>query len=384
MALAGGLMWLGWMAWVLSDSILGQTWLNPIELKPESGAWQTVIGAGGITDAGFTLTQPGPLGDVKLVIELPDRLEARQFSKVEVRAVERLPDLLGLGWSTSEMLRQISVEPILRLDQVRGVAVLVDNPHWRDGVYFLSIEQAGFADGPWTVQSLYLHREPPEFSELCALIREALFTSDQWVQRNPNSFRPADATLRVSPVLAVAIWVLISFGFMLLLGIRARRTGAVLLMLPVLIGWLLLDLRWQAELIHKAHHTYSTFAAVPASKRFSFDIDGALFDFLDRLKNEHGREEFNRVFAFSEFEFLRKRARFHMASWAVREAPASALTPAVANLLTTGDLILLLDTPEIRIKVLDDQVILSSLDGQALLGGQLILSQREWLALRVL
>lgn len=384
MALAALLLWLGWTAWALSGSALQQRWLAPIELTPELGAWRMAVGAGEVTERGFTITWPGPLGNAIVAIELPDALEAARFSRVEVHAVERLPGSLTLGWSTSQTFRQTSTQIIQRLDEATGITVLDGNRHWKDDIYFLSIEQMGFTSGPWTLQSLTLHQELREFSQLQRLLWSSLFPADPWAQRNPHFIWPLNAPLPISPVAALAIWALLSVLLMWLMGVGRAKQRLVWLLMPMLIGWLLLDLRWQVELAYKARDTYRTFAELSAEERFGNDLDGHLFEFLQRLRSAHERSEFERVFAFSEFEFLRKRARYHLATWAVRESPVSALTPGLSAQLRPGDLVLLLDAPEVLVDIDEDVVRITSLDGEPLFTGQLLKHQREWLALIVL
>lgn len=384
MVLAALVLCLGWTAWVLTGGSDDQRGVGAVKLLPELGAWQLAAGSGDLTEQGFAVTRPGPRGQTLVLIELPDRLQTARFSRVEVRAVDRLPSSLTLVWSASESFRQTGSQAIERVDEVVGQALIAGHSDWQGEIFFLAIEQSGFVSGSWTIESLILHPHSPGFLELQQMLWASFFSFDPWAQRNPNFIRPLDAPLQVWPVLTVALWIMLSAGFMLLFDMRPARTAAIWFILPAVIGWALLDLRWQAELMYKAQRTYSTFAGVPKAERFSLDLDGAFFDFLDRLQTEHERSEFRRVFAISEFEFLRKRARFHLAAWAVREAPASAMTPALSSLLEPDDLILLLDTPELRIRIGEDGVVVRGLEGQLLIEGELVLQQREWLALRVL
>lgn len=383
MVLAAALLWLGWSVWALTGSTLEQRWLAPIELTPELGAWRLVVGFGELTEQGFQITRPSRMGDVVLAVELPDRLEASRFSRVEVRAVEALPRPLSLGWSTSPRFQRAGAEVFQRIDQTAALAVLDANRHWHNEIYFLSLEHTGLPYGPWTVQSLTLYPKLPGFSQLQRLLWASLFPSDPWAQRNPHYVWPLDSPLPVSPVAAVTIWAVLSIALMLLMGLGRLVPRSIWLLMPVLIGWLLLDLRWQIELTRKAQQTYSVFAGVAAAERPAHDLDGALFEFLHSLQTHHQRGRFARVFAFSDFEFLRKRARFHLATWAVREAPVSALTPALSAQLRPGDLILLLDTPEVNAEIRDDEVHVLTLDGKTLLHGQLLSHKREWMAIKV-
>lgn len=384
MGLAALLVWGCWTVWALSGDTLQQRLVQPVELVPDIGTWRTAVGSGQLEGHGFKLLEPGPLGNTIVAIELPDLLQVGRFARVEIHAVDRLPEFLTLGWSRSPVFQPGLGLPVQKLNETSGVVVVDGHSDWQGGIYFLSLEQVGFAGGPWVLQSLVLHQHVPDFFELQRLLLASLFPPDTWMQRSPNLIRPLDTALQTWLVPAVTLWIALSAGLMLAMGLGQVRRGPLWLLLPLMLGWLALDLRWQVELVQKARNTYVTFSGVPAENRFSQDLDGRFFDFLQALPLHHERLEFDRVFAFSEFEFLRKRARYHLASWAVREAPVTALTPAVSAQFRSGDLLLLLDVPQLRFEISDDVAHVSGLDGQLLVTGQLLYRQREWAALKVL
>ena len=270
------------------------------------------------------------------------------------------------------------------IDDKTGEVPLGVATEWRDGIYFLALEQQGFSSGQWTLQSIRLHYQPLDFYQSQHLLWKSFLPPGGWVQTNPHFIWPSDERPRISPVLSVAMWIVLSVVLMLLMGLARSRRVLVWVGLPVLLGWLLLDLRWQAELLHKGHKTYTAFAGKSINERFSSDIDGQFFDFLHELRSRHERDEFDRVFAFSTLEFWRKRARYHLSTWQVREAASVELTPTLSRQLRSGDLVLLLDAPEVLISGDSGTVTLKTLDGQSLLTGQLLLQRREWAAVKIM
>ena len=383
MVLAAVLLWAGWTVWGLTGSTLHERLLAPLVLTPELGAWQLVEGSGELLETGFAIQRPGRRGRLNLAIELPESVDARRFSRIEVQALDQLPSTLTLSWSLSQTFQPIGDRPVALLDTTAGMVELDGERHWRDGIYFLSIDQAGFNSGPWILQSITLHQADAGFAQLQKALWQSLVPSDPWAQRNPHALWPLNALLSVSPVLAITLWAALSMILMLVMGLQRSERLSLWISLPLLIGWLILDVRWQLELNHKVRQTQASFAGQSALERYAGDIDGALFGFLNDLRSNHPRQAFDRVFAFSSSEFPRKRARYHLATWAVREAPASLLTPALSAQLRPGDLILLLDAPEVRTEVDADRVRLSTLDGQFLLTGELLAHRREWWAIKV-
>jgi len=108
MVLAAVLLWLGWTAWALSADTAQQRWVAPIELTPELGAWRMAAGIGEFTEEGLRITRPATMGNVVVAIELRDRLDTGRFYRVEIQAVERLPDYLALGWSTRRLFARLA------------------------------------------------------------------------------------------------------------------------------------------------------------------------------------------------------------------------------------------------------------------------------------
>ena len=383
MLLSALIVWGGWTLWAMSGRGY-QHLLAPLELSPQLGSWRVLEGEGFLVEGGFTITRPGLRGRVRIAVELPEMLDAERFYKIEVHAGDYLPHALMLGWSRSETFQSVGSLPVENIDDKTGELLLGAANEWRDGIYFLDLEQQGFSSGQWTLQSIRLHYHPLDFYQSQRLIWRSFLPPGGWVQRNPHFIWPADERLRISPVLSIAMWIALSVVMMLVMGLARSRQILAWCGLPVLIGWLILDVRWQAELLHKAHQTYTAFAGKSINERFSSDIDGEFFDFLHELRSRHERDEFDRVFAFSTQEFWRKRARYHLSTWRVREAASVALTPALSGQLRSGDLILLLDAPEVIIDSDSDTANLTTLDGQALLTGQLLLQRREWAAVRIL
>ena len=383
MGLAAILVWGGLTVWALSGDNLEQRLLRSVELVPEIGAWQTLVGIGQLDEHGFRLLEPGRFGNVVVAIEISPLLDLGRFSYLEIHAVDTLPSTLSFGWSRSLDFQVTVRYPVDRLSELSGIIRVDQLEGWQDGAYFLSLEQIGFTTGPWVLESLVLRPRVPGFFELQRMFLASLFQAESWLQSSPHRIWSLDGALHFSPVPVVAIWILVSAGLMLIMGVvRVARASALILM-PLVLGWAALDLRWQVELAQKARETYVSFAAIPAEDRFSVDLDGDLFDFLRSLERDHQRQLFHRVFALSNSEFLRKRARYHLASWAVREAPASALTPALSAHFQSGDLILLLDAPQLQLEVSDGLAHVANLDGQNLITGKLLSRQQEWIAIKV-
>jgi hypothetical protein len=117
-----------------------------------------------------------------------------------------------------------------------------------------------------------------------------------------------------SLVLLIAIWMSLSGllygGWVLAAGQQLRPTPFVALFL---LGWLLLDLRWQWELSGRLDQTVERFAHQDATGRRLADLDGDLYRFLLDVR-QHLPKQPVRLFIVSADPggFLAGRARYHL------------------------------------------------------------------------
>ncbi|MFW6340564.1 MAG: hypothetical protein ACOC0Q_06820, partial [Wenzhouxiangella sp.] len=380
-------LWGGWTAWAMTEAGSRQL-IAPRVLAPDEASWRMVEGQGQLTDQGFHVMAPGQRGRALLAVELPIGLAAADFERIDLRFRSGVPGQLALGWSRTRQFQPDLTMAPTTTGQSSATFGVASEATWRDPIYFLAVEQLGFIDGPWTLESMVLQPAPISFARAQRILLDSLLVQAPWVQRNPHFLWPMDPVARVSPVLAAALWIALTGLLLWLVGLRRRRWHLAWLALPVLIGWLLLDLRWQVELIHKAHATVASFAGQGPDERFAADLDGELFEFLQNLRRDHPRSDFKRVYAFSEVEFWRKRARYHLAAWDVRPAATERLQPALAAQFRPGDLILLLRAGGISLVPADDaagaeRIVLTGPDGDALLVGELVERQSDWLAIRM-
>ena len=392
-AVMGGVavvLWVGWSAWALTSTGSRQL-VPPLVIEPDASSWRMAEGAGQLVEAGFEVTAPGPRGRTVLAVELPAGMRGRDFDAVELRFAGPPPQSLSMGWSRRASFQPTGWTP---MDAIEGDSIrlaLHDQPRWPGSVYWLAIEQIGFTGGAWQLESIRVHFAPLDWRRSQRLLLDSVFIREGWLQRNPAVIWTPYSVPRISPVLGVALWSALSALLLWLLLPHIRARALVCLAVPVALGWLALDLRWQVELGYKARSTIAAFAAHPPDQRFAHDIDGAMYEFLASLRAAYPRSEFERIFAFSDTEFWRKRARYHLAAWAVRAAPAAQLNPAFAQHLRSGDLLLLLETPGLSLAQSEEgdepvpanRVEVRSGSGQLIVVGERILESGDWVAVRV-
>jgi hypothetical protein len=380
-------LWAGFTGWIMTE--WGSQILFPkYALEPEPERWRMVEGQGEWAEEGFKVLASGRFGRAELAIDLPIGLRVSDYSHVGIRFKKAVPSNLSLGWSTTPQFQASAMVSLEQGDARSAIGHVSSDRQWRDPVYFLSVEQMGFIDGPWTVESVELVPGPITFMRAQQLLLDSFYVTAPWVQRNPHFLWPTDPVPRISLVMATALWVFLAVVFFRLYGRSSRHLSPLVFFVPLAIGWLVVDLRWQVELGHKAYATVSAFAGMAPEERFENDLDGSLYDFVQTLRESHSRSNFERVFALSSVEFWRKRARYHLAAWDVRPVEAGSLDVRMAAGLQRGDLLLFLRTVDLDLRPVSSEaqqelfkLNLDRNDFEFL--GEKVLDQGDWIALRV-
>ena len=103
-------------------------------------------------------------------------------------------------------------------------------------------------------------------------------------------------------------------------------------------GWLLLDLRWSANLARQVALTTSTFAGKSDRDRRLADVDGVLYDFIDQARAVLPPSP-QRVWVVSDAPFFNGRAAYHLYPHNVHFQPRDRTMPS-PNFIKPGDWLL--------------------------------------------
>jgi len=135
-----------------------------------------------------------------------------------------------------------------------------------------------------------------------------------WSQRSVHALGREGAASGVrSPVLFVAIAATLACGWaMLLLGLRGRR-GVMVLCVCGLVGWILLDLRWQSGLLQRLRETRVLYSGLDWSARQKRVADDALLAAAAQVKALLRDEPpHRRVLVYSDSGYANLRMIWHL------------------------------------------------------------------------
>ncbi len=202
-------------------------------------------------------------------------------------------------------------EQRLAQDGARIVPTVLDgNPDWRDDIAFVAIGIKGPMERPWSLHSFRL--EPLGIGGIAADIVQGWTSLERWDGRSINVlFGGRDEQRAWLPPLAFAASAFAAVVAWLLARRRGRIAAPALLALPFLIGWLVLDVRWQANLAEQAGLTWSAYGGRSLDDRHAAMDDGDLYKFA-RAAIAKLPETPVRIYATSDFEYFRRRAGYHL------------------------------------------------------------------------
>jgi hypothetical protein len=347
MVLAAMLLWAGFTTFVmLGDNY--QRVLPGLEVVPDVVDWQMLVGDGALDEDGFVILGATERAHALLLaIRLPRPVEAATIDRVELFFQPGVQyRRMNLGWSENATFPARRMGPIEMISDTRGVVNTSWLPNWGGELHFLAVELIGGLADPVTLRRIELTPARPGFFELQSRLLGEWFEFPPWTQRSAHHTRVSLQHEILSPVTAVAAWA--GLSVLLLLVVPWLRAGfplSLLLLVPVAVGWFVLDLRWQADLVGKAWRAVDSFAGSSWQERNEAEFDGDLFRLVEDLRDIVG-DPAPRLFAVGYGEFWRLRARYHAGAWPVRTTDRP-LGGWVRD-LHEGDLLMLLDAPDVE------------------------------------
>ncbi len=278
------------------------------------GELQLVAGQGQPTPAGLEIRQSGPEGVA--VVQAPVRrmVRAALYSHLSWRVHGfELGHQLRLVWVTlaEPQKNRVLTLPPAGPDGI-GELDLRAEPNWQGRIAALGLIVPGPFSQPLLLDRLELRPASLTFGELLRWAWEEWTTFEGWSQRSINYTAGAPLDALFPPVLVVALWV--GFGGMLYaLFDPPRRWKLTPYAALFLLGWLVLDLRWQWDLRQRLAQTVKSFAGKSEEDRRLAALDGDLYRFLLDVRR-YLPEQPVRLFIVSAdpHGFQAGRARYHL------------------------------------------------------------------------
>lgn len=281
--------------------------LNLVEGKGRKQ--QNTLTAEALSDNGLLITSASPIN-----------VEATDYStvRVEISGAASKSDLLVI-WRRASSPGEIFTLPLKREDQQTLYLRVSDDAAWRG-----NLSEIGLAITTPLAAPLVIHRltlipvnTRPNLSDL---IVEWL-THEPWSASSIN-FLYGGTPYPILPLLpAVAAMVVIACGlYFVFILIRLVTFNPLVIPALFLGGWLLLDTRWELNLLEEASVTFRNYAGKTWIERHRSAEDGDLFDFVTKIKENLPTTPV-RILFFSDLDYLQGRGAYYLYPHNVYKTP---------------------------------------------------------------
>lgn len=182
---------------------------------------------------------------------------------------------------------------------------------WSGELEFLALGVKGAMEGrSWTLRSVTLER-----AGVAAAMGDFIRgwrRFERWDGKSINVlFGGRDEQRAWLPPIAFGASALAVLALFFVARKRGQRVSPSVLVIPFIIGWLVLDIRWQSNLVRQAHATMKDFGGRNWAQRHEAMEDGDLFSFVQHAIAKLPTEPV-RIFVGSDFEYFRRRAGYHL------------------------------------------------------------------------
>lgn len=279
---------------------------------------QLASGQGEQTPTGLIIRQAGPQG-VAAVQGAARMVRAALYRQVywQVEGLDPRSELRLMWVSANEprTLREISLPSAGRASSAFDLS---QEPHWQNRIMAIGLAVRGPLPQPLVINRLELRPVALTVAELWNLAIAEWTVFEDWSQRSINYTAGAPLDALFPPVLVIALWI--GFGsalYFMLFGLPLHSTGRLLpYAMLFLLGWLVVDVRWQWDLSRRLERTAEHFAGKEGDERRLAAADGELYRFLLEVRQRLPAQP-TRLFILSanpgdSTTYQAGRARYHL------------------------------------------------------------------------
>lgn len=265
-----------WVGLVFSSALIGlmlavgALLLSPTaDLRVEGSQFQIREGGGRVVGSALELTGPGPNGQVMALVGLAD-IPAYRYGSVslQVSGLEGA-SAPAVFWIARTAPKDAHPRPLSEAEVRSGQIALTADERWRGDMMAFGLVARGPLQGPIRLQSVEFVPAALGWEQVLSVMGRNWAHLEGWSGGSVNFHVGALRNERwLTPVVMAALWAAFALGALLVLGVLVTRRlrwrhWSLSLLLAWLGGWLLLDLRWQAELVNRARQTLAAEGAAP-------------------------------------------------------------------------------------------------------------------------
>jgi len=284
-------------------------------------------GAGGLMGSGIALTAPDSARTV--VVSLGTSFRAQDYPVIawNVTAIPEGVEAALLWYNDYQPARVFSRS--LSVEAGRTAPALVsEDPHWIGRIGGLALVLHGSFADPITVRGVAAR--PMTAAQVLGDRGSEWLAFEPWNGTSINTLTGgADAQDLPLPVLLAAVVAVAALAYAALArwkpGALRPAQGTVIAAYFV-AAWLVLDARWQWNLVRQVERTYHQYAGKSWEERHLAAEDGPLFAFIEKVRAKLPPPPV-RVFVVADAHYFRDRGAYHLYPYNVYFDPWYNTTP---------------------------------------------------------
>ena len=239
----------------------------------------------------------------------PPVFQAKDYSAINWSVSGATPGVeMEFLWRTAE--NRVFVRPLVWAANTLEPLEMAVDENWRGQIIDLAIVVKGTLTAPLLVNGVSLGSAslPGALSNMV----KKWFELDRW-RGTSIHFLDGDAIdKKINPVLAIAAIILLALVLNLILAIaKIMPLNVAMVWGMVLLGWFILDIRWQANLFQQLDLTHQQFAGKTWEDKHLADEDAALFNFMRKVKSTLPPAN-GRILYFSDDAYSRGKGAYHL------------------------------------------------------------------------
>jgi hypothetical protein len=286
-------------------------WLSSGDSWSAKGAQLTVRGASRVDGDRVVFLQPAEDGNLVAVLNLESPIDARRFRFATVRATGGFPSGgMSFVWRVQGDERTVRRVELAAAGARIPPATLGAVDGWAGRIVGVGLIARGAFPAPLAVESIEL--APSSVWTTMGGIASHWLEFEPWdggsihfmAGGNPSLKHPLPLFLGISFVAAIGTYLLL-----VVLGHTRFQPQAALAI--ALLGWAVIDARWQLNLWRQLDITRYQYAGKSWEDKRRAAEDGRLFEFMREARARIADPK-ARVFVFAEEEYDRMRGAYHL------------------------------------------------------------------------
>jgi len=284
-------------------------WMNGAKPLSWNGAALTMNKGQGYSDQGKLVIKALTYQDIAVASLSPPTFQAENYPTIVWSISGVTPSVeMEFLWRTAD--NRVFVRPLVWTNNTLEPLDIAEDENWRGQIIDLAIIIKGTLAAPILVNGVSL--ESASLPGALPNMVKKWFALDRW-QATSINFVDGDAIAKsVPPVLAIAAIILLALALNLIFAaVKIMPLNVAMVWGIVLLGWFILDVRWQANLFQQLDLTHQQFAGKTWENKHLAAEDGALFDFTRKVKEKLPPAN-GRILYFSDDAYSRGKGAYHL------------------------------------------------------------------------